>query len=43
MVFAEATVALPLIAGYAYHRGAWRAREAKRYARLFASEAVEKR
>jgi deoxyhypusine synthase len=38
MVFAEATLALPLVAGYAYHRGAWRAREAKRYSRLFATE-----
>jgi len=37
MVFAEATVALPLVAGYAYHRGAWRARKEKRYAQLFAA------
>jgi deoxyhypusine synthase len=43
MVYAEATIALPLVAGYAYHRGAWRAREVKRYARLFAAEAAEKR
>jgi len=35
MVYAEATVALPLVAGYAYHKGAWRAREAKNYAKLF--------
>ena len=41
MVFAEATVALPLVAGYAYHKGAWRARTEKRYARLFAAEAAK--
>jgi deoxyhypusine synthase len=41
MVYAEATVALPLVAGYAYHRGAWRAREAKRYAQLFAGNAAK--
>jgi deoxyhypusine synthase len=35
MVFAEATVALPLLAGYAYHKGAWRARTVKNYAKLF--------
>jgi deoxyhypusine synthase len=39
MVYAEATVALPLVAGYAYHKGAWRARPAKNYAKLFAHEA----
>jgi len=32
MVFAEATLALPLIAGYAYHKGAWKNRAARRYA-----------
>ncbi len=31
MVFAEATLALPLIAGYAYHKGAWKDRAARRY------------
>jgi deoxyhypusine synthase len=31
MVYAEATVALPLIAGYAYHRGGWKNRPAKNY------------
>ncbi|MGN6367322.1 MAG: 1,9-bis(guanidino)-5-aza-nonane synthase [Phycisphaerae bacterium] len=29
MVFAEATIALPLIAGYAYHKGGWKKRKAK--------------
>jgi deoxyhypusine synthase len=41
MVFAEATVALPLLAGYAFHKGAWRAREQKRFAKLFAAEAAK--
>jgi deoxyhypusine synthase len=35
MVFAEATLALPLIAGYAYHKGNWRKRKAHAYNRLF--------
>ena len=34
MVFSEATLAVPLIAGYAYHKGAWKNRAAKRFARL---------
>jgi deoxyhypusine synthase len=41
MVYAEATVALPLLAGYAYHKGAWRARAAKNYAKLFAAAAAK--
>ena len=41
MVYAEATVALPLVAGYAFHKGAWRARDAKNYAKLFAGEAAK--
>ena len=32
MIFAEATLALPLVAGYAYHKGAWKDRTARRYA-----------
>jgi deoxyhypusine synthase len=34
MVYSEATLAVPLIAGYAYHKGAWKNRQAKRFARL---------
>ena len=34
MVFSEATLAVPLIVGYAYHRGAHKARTAKRWAAL---------
>ncbi|MFB2875582.1 1,9-bis(guanidino)-5-aza-nonane synthase [Floridanema aerugineum] len=35
MVFSEATVALPLIAGYAYGKGNWRDRSVRRLAQLF--------
>jgi deoxyhypusine synthase len=35
MVFAEATSVLPLLASDAYHRGAWKTREKRRFARLF--------
>lgn len=31
MVYSEATLALPLIVGYAYHKGAWKARTGKRW------------
>lgn len=35
MVYSEATLAVPLIAGYAYHKDAWRNRTARRFARLY--------
>ncbi|MDX2035824.1 MAG: deoxyhypusine synthase [Isosphaeraceae bacterium] len=35
MVYSEATLALPLIVGYAYHKGSWKGRELKRWATLF--------
>lgn len=41
MVFAEATIAMPLIAGYAYHKGAWKNREAKEYQKLFLKAKTE--
>ncbi|MCX5783144.1 MAG: deoxyhypusine synthase [Elusimicrobia bacterium] len=31
MVYSEATLAVPLIAGYGYHKKSWKARKAKRY------------
>jgi deoxyhypusine synthase len=34
MVYSEATIALPLIAGYAYHKGAWRTRAARKWNQL---------
>jgi deoxyhypusine synthase len=33
MVYAEATLALPLIAGYAYHKYNWKNRQARDYAK----------
>ncbi len=35
MVYSEATLALPLIAGYAYHKGSWKNRQAKEWAKLY--------
>ncbi len=35
MVFAEATSVLPLIASYAYHKGSWKGRERRSFAKLF--------
>ena len=34
MVYAEATLALPLLAGYAYHQGGWKNRPARNYTEL---------
>jgi len=34
MVYCEATVAVPLIAGYAYHKGGWKNRRPRRLAQL---------
>ncbi|NBO91086.1 MAG: deoxyhypusine synthase [Planctomycetia bacterium] len=34
MVYSEATLALPLILGFAYHKGNWRTRQARRWSRL---------
>ena len=35
MVFAEATIAMPLIAGYSYHKGGWKNREKREFTKLF--------
>jgi deoxyhypusine synthase len=35
MVYAEATVAMPLITGYAYHKGSWKERKAQEFQKLF--------
>lgn len=35
MVFGEATIAFPLIAGYAYHKGAWKHRSPRAFAKQF--------
>lgn len=38
MVYAEATLATPLVSGYAYGKGAWKERSAKRLSRMFQTE-----
>jgi deoxyhypusine synthase len=40
MVYAEATVAMPLIAGYAYHKGAWKERKTKEFQKIFLTENI---
>ena len=35
MVYAEATSVLPLIASYAYHKGAWKTRKKRTFAKMF--------
>jgi deoxyhypusine synthase len=40
MVYSEATLAVPLIAGYGYHKGAWRNRSERRWTSLLAESAV---
>jgi deoxyhypusine synthase len=35
MVYAEATSVLPLIASYVYHRGSWRKRKRRQFAKIF--------
>src|SRR5207237_1005576 len=41
MVFSEATVAVPLIVGYAYHKGSWKNRKARNYAKLLDEPATK--
>ena len=38
MVYGEATVVLPLIAGYAYHKGSWKERKPREFQKIFAKE-----
>jgi deoxyhypusine synthase len=40
MVFSEATLAVPLIAGYAYHKGAWKTRKPRKWNQLLEPAAV---
>jgi deoxyhypusine synthase len=42
MVYAEATLALPLIAGYAWHKDAWKNRHARDYSKLLDQPAPKK-
>jgi deoxyhypusine synthase len=41
MVFSEATIALPLIAGYAWHKRAWQERRQRSFSTLFSHEPAE--
>ena len=40
MVYSEATIAVPLITGYAYHKGSWKERKAKEFQKIFTDENV---
>ena len=40
MVYSEATLAVPLIVGYAYHKGAWKTRAERRWNRVLEPAAV---
>ena len=40
MVYAEATIAMPLVVGYAYHKGSWRNRKAREFQKIYAKEKV---
>jgi len=40
MVYSEATIAVPLIVGYAWHRRGWEQRKARRFADLYAEEPI---
>jgi len=42
MVYAEATLALPLIAGYAWHKDAWKNRAVRNYSKLLDQSAQTK-
>ena len=41
MVYSEATVAMPLITGYAYHKGSWKERKPREFQKIFAKETAE--
>ncbi len=41
MVFSEATLAMPILVGYAYHKGAWRNRHARSFNKLYAQDQKE--
>lgn len=40
MVFSEATIAMPLIVGYAYGKGAWKTRHAAEFSKLFVATEI---
>ncbi len=40
MVYSEATIAMPLVAGYAYHKGSWKERKPKEFGNIFQEDRV---
>ncbi len=40
MVYSEATIAMPLIAGYAYHKGSWKEREPREFTKIYSEESA---
>ena len=38
MVYSEATIGMPLIVGYAYHKGSWKERKSKDFQKLYVAE-----
>jgi len=40
MVYCEATIAMPLIAGYAYHKGSWKNRKKREFQKMFLKDSV---
>jgi deoxyhypusine synthase len=40
MVYGEATVIMPLVAGYAYHKGSWKERTPKEFQKIFSKENI---
>ena len=40
MVYSEATIAVPLITGYAYHKGSWKERKSREFQKLFVKEDI---
>lgn len=40
MVYSEATVAVPLVTGYAYHKGSWKERQPREFQKIFQEEKV---
>jgi deoxyhypusine synthase len=40
MVYAEATIAMPLVVSYAYHKGGWKNRKAREFQKIYSKEKV---
>jgi deoxyhypusine synthase len=41
MVYAEATLAMPLVSGYAYHKGNWQGRKKREFQKMFPNKSVK--